>query len=175
MSNIMIRPISSHPNYSITSDGRVLNSKNKEKAIHKSRDGYYKVNLYTNGHSTSKRVNRLVAEAFIPNPNNKPDVNHKDGNKLNNSYENLEWATRSENMRHAYDMGLAKPHASYGMRGHKNPNGGRKRRPVEVIETGDIFPSILECAKALGIDERRVYECVKGTRDSYQGHHFVLV
>ena len=67
--------------------------------------GYSKHHLYIDGRKEYK-THRLVALAYIPNPENKPCVNHLDGNKLNNNINNLEWCTRSENSRHAYDTGL---------------------------------------------------------------------
>jgi hypothetical protein len=63
--------------------------------------GYLEVTLRKNNYSNYKRINRLVAEAFIPNPENKPEVNHKDGNKQNNNDWNLEWNTNQENKSHA--------------------------------------------------------------------------
>ena len=73
-------------------------------------NGYKFVGLYVStGNVKFKRVHILVAEAFIPNPENKPTVNHKDGNKFNNCYENLEWATHREQNIHAYKIGLMKP------------------------------------------------------------------
>lgn len=92
--------------YQITSWGRVWNV-DKEKFVrpeihHK---GYLRVDLF-NGFGKRKhfKVHRLVASAFIPNPDNKPQVNHKDGNKQNNSFTNLEWVTDKENKKHQKQM-----------------------------------------------------------------------
>lgn len=74
--------------------------------------GYYRVALYKNGTRKYHRVHRLVAKAFIDNPNNKEQVNHIDGNKLNNHVSNLEWCTRLENMYHARITGLI-PNVNY--------------------------------------------------------------
>lgn len=82
--------------------GRILkNSIIKDK-------GYCRVSLNNGNGKISKRVHRLVAEAFIPNPENKPEVNHKDGNKLNNCVSNLEWCTNKENIEHSIRTGLKK-------------------------------------------------------------------
>lgn len=72
--------------------------------------GYYeRVYLSKDGIKKQMRVHRLVAQSFIPNPNKKEQVNHIDGNKLNNNVNNLEWATGSENLKHAIDIGLYSP------------------------------------------------------------------
>ena len=71
---------------------------------HKDNNGYYRVKIL----GKTKKVHRIICETFIanPDPKNKTTVNHKNGNKTDNKVENLEWATRSENTQHAYDMGL---------------------------------------------------------------------
>ena len=81
----------------------------KEKLLKQSftSTGYKKVELYKDGKRKSFKVHRLVAIAFIPNPDNKPEVNHIDGNKINNNIDNLEWVTSSENTIHAYETGLS--------------------------------------------------------------------
>ena len=70
--------------------------------------GYSKVSLFKNGKTKRCLIHRLVAQAFLKNNNNYPQVNHKDGNKANNTIENLEYCTASENMKHAVKMGLNK-------------------------------------------------------------------
>ena len=70
---------------------------------------YAMIQLY-NGKQKNCRVHRLVAEHFLPNPDNMKEVNHKDGNKDNNRADNLEWCTRSHNVKHSFDTGLKQPH-----------------------------------------------------------------
>ena len=97
------------------------NQPEKLSATFINRIGYVCVNLYKDNHQKQVRVHRLVAEAFIPNPENLPCVNHIDGNKLNNHVYNLEWCTQSENAKHAFQTGLRT-----GMQGESHPMYGKK-------------------------------------------------
>ena len=91
-----------------------------------SHKGYLKVFLSKDSKKSSKTIHRLVAEAFIPNLENKKTVNHIDGNKANNRVDNLEWLSNSENQKHAWRLGLKQ-----GLKGEKNPMYGKKL-PNEV-------------------------------------------
>jgi len=75
---------------------------------YKVKNGYLYQTLLKNGVMKTFKLHRLVAQAFIPNPYNKPQVNHINGDKTNNSVYNLEWVTRKENLRHAYETGLSR-------------------------------------------------------------------
>lgn len=106
------KPIEFAEGYLISNFGRVRSLHKGQDRILKlshTKDGYVKCGICIHGSPCRFRVNRLVAEAFIPNPDNKPTVNHLDGNKDNNRADNLEWATLSEQMYHAYERGLKKP------------------------------------------------------------------
>lgn len=171
----MVEQWSKIPNfdYSVSNYGNVRNDKtNRIKEKHIDRYGYDIVHLYKNGIRFNKRVHRLVAEAFVNNPENKACVNHIDGDKLNNSADNLEWVTYSENMKHAYRTGLAKPHPTYGMRGKRNPNGGRKGKPIICTTTNQTFESIIEASNVLDIPQSSIWDCVKGLRPLTHGLHF---
>lgn len=101
--------INNFPSYRISSIGRVCKIKYNRRYYLKLTDngkGYCKVCLYHERKHKYLYVHRLVAEAFIPNSDNKPFINHKNGIKNNNYYTNLEWATFSENMKHGFDTNL---------------------------------------------------------------------
>ena len=99
--------------YSITSDGKLYsNVSNKYLKQYVTMKGYCGISIRPNGRKgkcITLKIHRLVAEAFIPNPDNKPFVNHIDGNKQNNNVSNLEWCTAKENTTHAIQHGLIKP------------------------------------------------------------------
>jgi hypothetical protein len=94
--------------YWASSEGRIRNRFGKIRTLSNHRDGYLKISLSVRNAKTTGSVHRLVASAFIPNPENKPQINHKDGNKRNNIISNLEWSTSEENNNHAYETGLNK-------------------------------------------------------------------
>lgn len=98
--------------YQVSNTGKVRNAKsgNLLSLNRLTKCGYRKAALYLeNRKSKECRIHRLVAETFISNPDNKETVNHKDGDKLNNHVNNLEWATRSEQVFHSYELGLKNP------------------------------------------------------------------
>lgn len=99
--------INNYNHHTITKDGVVTNQKTQNvKSIWKAKSGYYCVDISENGKSTKHYLHRLLAETFLPNPEDKRTVNHIDGDKTNNHLANLEWATDSENIQHAYNNSL---------------------------------------------------------------------
>jgi len=103
------KPLPSNPSYLISDKGRVYSKKRKRFLLcSKKNRGYKMIGVYDNGKEKTRPVHQLVMEAFVgPRPDNY-QVNHIDGNKINNSADNLEYCTPSQNQKHAYRMGLQK-------------------------------------------------------------------
>lgn len=102
------------------------------------KSGYVDICLQKKGKRKYTHLHQIVARAFIPNPDNKPQVNHIDGNKQNNAVDNLEWNTASENLRHKFRV-LGWKADRHGM------------RPVKCIETGVIFDGVKAAERAMGL------------------------
>lgn len=150
--------IRDYPEYKVSNLGEVKNARTGrilKQGRH--RQGYSLVWLGNGEGVRGKSVHRLVAEAFVPNPECKPQVNHIDGNKSNNRVDNLEWNTGSENTTHAYRTSLF---------------NGRPKTKVRIVETGEVFDSIHECAMAIGGSQGHICSCIRGRLDTYRGFHF---
>ena len=119
--------------------------------------GYVYVRIGVNGKEKQLRLNRLVAFAFIPNPENKEQVNHLNGIKNDNRVENLEWATRSENAKHAYKMGLLD-------KASMQRNWDKIKKPVVKMKDGQIvskYQSITDASKKEKISLAKLYAYLK--------------
>lgn len=136
-------------------------------------DSYLKVTLSKNNKQRTFRVHILVARAFIPNPENKPEVNHIDGNKKNNKVNNLEWNTRSENELHAYRNGLAKPSNKQKQAVAKYAKENYSKKVIQYSLNGEFIKewnSMHDVWRELGIRPSYICRCCKGLRNQTYGY-----
>jgi hypothetical protein len=140
-------------NYSISDNGEVRNDKTNKILSQRTQQGYKHVTLSISKKSKSFRVHRLVAIAYIPNPENKPYVNHIDGCRSNNLVSNLEWCTPAENTNHAVEIGLMKP--------------SRERRIIQYSLNGDKikeYKSIMEASRQTNSIPEKIVMCCQFLR-----------
>ena len=152
--------------YEVSDMGRVkslnYNRTRNEKILkpRKTNNGYLRVSLCKDGHTKQTLVHRLVAKAFIPNPNNLKTVNHKDEVKTNNTVGNLEWISQKDNL-------------NYGT--HNKRVGEALSKKVQMFDksTGELlatFPSTCEAERVTGINHGNISKCCKGNRWSVGGY-----
>ena len=141
--------------YEVSSAGNIRKTGGEPVTIRKENHGYLRVDLTKNGkRRTGILLHRIVAEAFLPNPDNLPQINHKDRNGENDDVSNLEWCDAPYN-------------SSYDRQYHD-----RKVKPVRQFKNGDLVKEWKNCGdieRELGFDRRRIFECCRGIRKTYKG------
>ena len=154
-------PAKDLPTYEVSNEGDVRNVKTgRIIKQHINGRGYPSLALRKDKQQITKVTHRLIADSFFDGDHEGLDVNHRDGNKTNNYISNLEWCTRKENIQHAFAIGLKKP--------------SRQIR-VRVVETGEIFESIRECGRALGVNQSDICRCLNGKSYTCGGYHYEYV
>ena len=152
--------------YEVSDMGRVkslnYNHTGKEKILKpkKSHCGYLNVNICKDGHAKSVRIHRLVATAFISNPNNLETINHKDEDKTNNTVDNLEWMSQKDNN-------------NYGTHNKRVSESLSKQVQMFDKYTGELlatFPSLMEAERVTGIDDGNISKCCLGKIKSAGGY-----
>lgn len=158
----MWKPICNFPNYEVSSNGEVRSTNYNHTGVCKilkssiSSNGYYGVILVKGGRRFYRAVHRLVAEAFLPNTNNLPYINHRDENKLNNKASNLEWCTAQYNIK-------------YGSCIDRRANKQKVTRGNPIISIDNNgnevkYISAKEASRITGINQGSISKCCKGER-----------
>lgn len=154
----------------VSDDGQIRSLLRGEPYVLKSNKdakGYHRINITINRIKIGYKVHREVAKAFIPNPYNLPQVNHKDGNKDNNNVSNLEWVSNQQNAHHAIENGLWKSVFD----GAKRENERRKKAVIGICgEKTMRFESVADAERYIG--SRHISDVLKGKRSHAKGWTF---
>ena len=159
------RTIPSYPDYESSCNGEIRNSKTG-RVVKQQIDerGVHRVQLRKDKCPRTLTVSRLIAETFVPCDEDiaSLDAIHIDSNKSNNCPDNLKWGTRKETTRNAFENGTRRPSRSIGVR---------------IVETGEEFDSIIDCARALGNEgyQKQIGDCLKRPVHYTHGYHFEMI
>lgn len=170
------KEIKGFENYQISNTGLI---RNEEKILSPfDNNGYDRIQLVNGDKKQKKLIHRLVAEHFIPNPENKPQVNHKDLNTKNNNVDNLEWVTNQENVQHAIENiperrkqlkeDMSKIGKKYGRQNGINSSKAINQYNLDG-ELIDTFSSAREAHRELGISYKCISKCCNGNLKTYKG------
>lgn len=146
--------IKDYEEFEVSNFGRIRKGEKIYKPINNGYN-YLGVGLRKNGVKKRYYIHRLVASAFIENPENKAEVNHIDGNRLNNNLSNLEWVTRSENHFHRYKV-LNQKGVNFGKTGEKNWNSKLVGMFDQKNNLISKFPGVMEASRILNINESSI-------------------
>nr|UVX78837.1 MAG: zinc-binding loop region of homing endonuclease [Bacteriophage sp.] len=152
--------------YQVSNFGRIKNSKGLILKTIKDKDSYLTINLYKNRKIKTFKIHRLVAEAFISNPNNYPCVNHKDENKENNCIENIEWCNHKYNSNYGTVIERRVKNTDWKQIAEK-----QSKTVLQFKKDGDFVKEWLstqECGRN-GFDSGAVSSCCNGKRKSHKG------
>jgi len=174
------RPIAGYEGlYEVSNMGRVRSITRYKKVIKPTitNSGYYQYQLWHNGTYRTGLAHRLVAKAFVPNPDNKPVVNHIDENKLNNFVSNLEWVTHVENCRFGTAIKRRTAHLDYSKRRINNKHQIEvvSKPIIQLDENGNQlcrWESITKCAAAIGVSRSAIGNAIKRGGKTRQGFRF---
>lgn len=161
------RKVDDFPRYSISNDGQVRNDITAKILKQQISRSYYSVRLYNDNGPKWKRVHRLVASAFCGPHSDEMEVNHIDGDKLNNNADNLEWVTKRENQIHAIFV-LGKEHCFENLKKMAVKN----EIPVLCVETGEVFASTRKAGEAKGIYNTSITKALHGTYKTAGGYRW---
>ena len=149
INNEIWKTIEEFNNYEVSNLGRVRNiTTGKVLKGYADGWGYLQVKLFKAGKGYHKKIHRLVAEAFLENPDKLPEVNHIDEDKANNAVSNLEWCTHEYNN----NYGTRNERIGKAMLGKQNALGNKNSKPVRCLETGETFKSARDAAKKYNLE-----------------------
>lgn len=160
--------------YEVSNHGRIRSPMRVDKSGHRRKEkylspyiskfGYVRINLYSNNKRKNYFLHRLIAETFLEKPIGDLQVNHKDGNKLNNNVDNLEWVTPSDNQKHAFEHGLN--HPAYN-------NKTLSKRVLQYDKSGAFikeYPSTKEVERQTGFNRSNIASCCRGRIKTSMGY-----